>query len=247
MELIMDLHKKYGARAYKFKIAQTMGRNSDVWPNRTEETIPYIRREVDQRLGRDVELTVDSNGGYEDIEHAAPIAKLLSEHRYTWFEEPVPFWNYSGTKQMEDLGLLKIAAGENEYRWDEFEAMINSNTVSIIQPDLGYAGGFSQALRVARLAATKGIVVDPHSPDLSMTEFFSLHLLAAVPNPGPFLEYGCTDESTPTNVFVAGIQVQNGTVKVPQVPGWGVKILDSWLQASSSAIYPPEVQASLIV
>jgi len=240
MELIMQLHDKYGARAYKFKIAQTMGRNSDVWPNRTEETIPYIRREVDRRLGRDIELTVDANGGYTDAEHAESIARLLKEYRYTWFEEPVPFWNYSETNRVEKSGLIHVAAGENEYRWGEFESLLNRQVVDIVQPDFGYAGGFSQALRVARLSETKGIKVDPHSPDLSMTEFFSLHFLGAIPNPGPFLEYGCTDQSTPTDVFVEGIKVINGTVGVPQVPGWGVQILDSWLRHSSSAVYPPE-------
>lgn len=246
MELIMDLHKRFGARGYKAKVAQTMGRNAEVTPNRTEELIPYIRREVDRRLGKDVTLTIDANGGYEDVQHATRIAKLCAENGYEWFEEPVPFWNYIGTKQIQDLGLVKIAAGENEYRWDEFEAMLNDGVVSIVQPDLGYAGGFSQALRVARLAATKGIKVDPHSPDLSMTEFFSLHLMAAVPNPGPALEYGCTDASTPTNVFVKGIEVVNGTVEVPQKHGWGVQIRDSWLLGSSSAVYPDNSRTVLI-
>eukprot|EP00441_Pelagodinium_beii_P023870 CAMPEP_0197673552 /NCGR_PEP_ID=MMETSP1338-20131121/81176_1 /TAXON_ID=43686 ORGANISM="Pelagodinium beii, Strain RCC1491" /NCGR_SAMPLE_ID=MMETSP1338 /ASSEMBLY_ACC=CAM_ASM_000754 /LENGTH=384 /DNA_ID=CAMNT_0043253819 /DNA_START=40 /DNA_END=1194 /DNA_ORIENTATION=+ len=238
VDLIRGLHTKFGARSYKFKISTTMGHNVDVWPNRTEMVIPFVRQQVDKYLGPNISLTVDANGGY-DPAHAQHIAGLLQEHGYEWFEEPVPFWNYQGTKTMHDLGFVKIAAGENEYRAEVLEMAVLAGTVNIVQPDLGYIGGFSNALHLAKAAATVKVLVDPHSPDLSMTEFFSLHLLLAVPNPGPFLEYGCTDESTPTDVFEQGIQVVNGRTALPPGPGWGVKVRDSWLKDAASTRYPP--------
>ncbi|KAK3264558.1 hypothetical protein CYMTET_26710 [Cymbomonas tetramitiformis] len=238
IDLIVSLRKETGVSAFKYKIARTMGRNTDVYPGRTEEVIPLVRKEIDKLCGPGVKLMVDANGGYEQAGTAGAIAKLMQGYNYEWFEEPVPFWNYTETKKVKELGVVRIAAGENEYRADNLDLMIDSGIVDIVQPDFGYAGGFSQVLRVAQRAAMKGIKIDPHSPDRSMTEFFSAHLMAAVSNAGPFLEYGCVDRSTPGGVFEDPIVIRNGTISVPKAPGWGVQLTEKWLNQSSSIVYP---------
>ena len=70
---------KYGVRAFKFQIANRMGADVDIKPNRTEELIPLAR----QQLGPDITLMVDANGGYDNYSHASRISKLLIEHNYT--------------------------------------------------------------------------------------------------------------------------------------------------------------------
>jgi len=239
--LVSQLHTDYRINKFKYKIGLTMGQNGDVSVNKTEDEIPYIRAELAKKFGvGTIALIVDANGGYTDPAHARHIAALLGDNGYEWFEEPVPFWDYAGTKAMKDLGLLKIAAGENEYRIDMFERMLAEKTVDIVQPDFGYAGGFSNVLHVADVAAANGIVVDPHSPDKSMTEFFSLHLLGAISNAGPALEYGCVDPTDISKtVFKSPIAItRNGTVEIPTGLGWGVEILDSWLNQAVAQTYP---------
>jgi len=241
IDLIANLHTQLEVDTFKYKIAETMGNNADVTPNKTILEIPYIRKALDVKFGAGrIKLIVDANGGYSDAEHAKPAAVLLGEHHYEWFEEPVPFWNIEQTKVVKKFGVVPVAAGENEYRMDMFERIINQRVVDIVQPDFGYAGGFSNALKIADLAAKQGIVVDPHSPDKSMTEFFSLHFLGAISNPGPALEYGCVDPTDiAAKVFQRPIQIKNATVPVPrEAAGWGVEILDSWLQHASTLTYP---------
>lgn len=165
--------------------------------------------------------------------HAAPPA-----------QEPVPFWDTVSTRAVKALGKVRVAAGENEYRMDIFQRMLapQSASVDIVQPDFGYAGGFSNALRVAKWAAEAGVVTDPHSPDKSMTEFFATHLLGAIPNPGPALEYGCVDPTDISRqVFVEPLEISaNGTVRVPLArAGWGVEIKPSWLEAATARSFPP--------
>lgn len=188
-------------------------------------------------------LIVDANGGYSDAVHAKPVAALLAQMGgYEWFEEPVPFWEYDTTRQVKQFGLIPIAAGENEYRMDVFERMLLRGTVDIVQPDFGYVGGFTNALKVAQIANGVGVRVDPHSPDKSMTEYFSLHLLGAIPNPGPALEFGCVDPTDISKtVFVDPILVSQGKAQVPQGLGWGVQLLKSWLKRATSQSYPPSL------
>lgn len=70
---------KFGVKAFKFQIANRMGADVDIKPNRTEELIPLARQE----LGPDIKLMVDANGGYDNYSHASRISKLLIEHNYT--------------------------------------------------------------------------------------------------------------------------------------------------------------------
>lgn len=237
-KLIVQLHEKYGASGYKLKIANMMGRNTDFYPNRTHEVIPQVRAALEQRLGPGIRLMVDANGGYEDLRHVAEVAQSLNRSDYFWFEEPVPFWNYELTKQARDLGLVRIAGGENEYRESLLENAVMRRQVDVVQPDFGYVGGFSVALRIAQLAGRHGVGFDPHSPDLSLTEFFSLHLMGVMANNDTLFEYGCTDGSTPFDIFEQGIQVSGGAAPVPSRAGWGAVVREEWLSHAERRHYP---------
>lgn len=237
-KLILQLHAKYGATGYKLKVANIMGRNTDFYPNRTIQVIPQVRAALEQQLGPGIRLMVDANGGYEDLRHVTEVAQILNRSDYFWFEEPVPFWNYDLTKQVRDLGLVRIAGGENEYRESLLEHAVTHRQVDIVQPDFGYVGGFSVALRIAQLAARHGVGFDPHSPDLSLTEFFSVHLMGVMANDDTLFEYGCTDGSTPLDIFEQGLQASGGSAPVPTGVGWGVAVQEAWLSRAEQRVYP---------
>jgi L-alanine-DL-glutamate epimerase-like enolase superfamily enzyme len=155
---------KYGVKAFKFQIAQRMGGDRDIKPNRTEELIPLAR----QQLGPDVTLMVDANGGYDNFTHASQVAQLLIEHNYTWFEEPFPFWDYDQVAALakEVNPSLGLALGEQEYRLDVWER--NIKAMNYAQPDVHYIGGVSRTLRVAKMSIAANTTFVPHSPNPSM-------------------------------------------------------------------------------
>ena len=97
-----SLIKDWGINQFKFKIAQRMGNNTDVWPNRTEEVIVTIR----EMVGDDITLIVDANGGYTEWKYIESVAKLLNQYNYIWFEEPVPVCSYIYNSQTRFLTLL---------------------------------------------------------------------------------------------------------------------------------------------
>merc|ERR1712216_777929 len=96
----------------------------------------------------------------------------------------------------------------------------------------------SVLLKIALMAQNLGIEFDPHSPDLSLTEFFSVHLMGAVADDNTMYEFGCTDKSTPTDIFVQNLPAVNGSTQVPAGPGWGVDIRPSWLEHAERLSYP---------
>lgn len=218
---------EYGVKAFKFQIANRMGADVDIKPNRTEELIPLAR----QQLGPDITLMVDANGGFDNYSHASRISKLLIEHNYTWFEEPFPYWEYdlaSNLLQEVRPQGLGIALGEQEYRLDVWER--NIHAMQYAQPDVHYIGGFSRTLRVAKMSISANTTLVPHSPNPCMVDVFALTLMAAAPNAYKYMEFDAINTRHPPsgNQFFAEkvfeLDKTDGTMAVPQGPGWGVTL-----------------------
>ena len=69
----------------------------------------------------------------------------------------------------------------------------------------------------------------PHSANVSMVSVFTLHLLGAIPNSGPYMEFSI--ESTPwaSDLYHPALEVRDGHVAIPEGPGWGVTVNPAWL------------------
>jgi L-alanine-DL-glutamate epimerase-like enolase superfamily enzyme len=96
-----------------------------------------------------------------------------------------------------------------------------------------YMGGLWRTLQVTEAAARAGLPCTPHSANLSLVTVATLHLLAAIPNAGQYLELSI--EGADYYPWQAGLfrgdpfVVTDGHVCVPDEPGWGVEIEPEWL------------------
>lgn len=84
-------------------------------------------------------------------------------------------------------------------------------------------------MRVAAMAESAGLPCVPHSANLSLVTVFTLHLLAAIPNAGPHLEFSIEPTSWAEGMYEPLLEVCDGQVAVPAGPGWGVAINPEWL------------------
>ena len=108
--------------------------------------------------------------------------------------------------------------------------MIAMHAVDVVQPDVCYAGGFTAARRVGEMAAAAGLRCQPHSANRSMLLVFALHLYAAIPNPGPFVEYAVHPSPEDDALLAIPLVPQDGHLRLPERPGWGVEISPAWLR-----------------
>jgi L-alanine-DL-glutamate epimerase-like enolase superfamily enzyme len=110
--------------------------------------------------------------------------------------------------------------------------MINARAFDIVQPDICYVGGLTRALRVAAMANEAGLPCVPHSANLSLVTVFSLHMMGAIENAGPYVEFsieGLDYYPWQEGLFNPALEVCNGKVQIPDGPGWGVEINPVWL------------------
>jgi L-alanine-DL-glutamate epimerase-like enolase superfamily enzyme len=217
------LRAEKGFGAFKIRVGESCGHDADAWPGRTEEIIPAVR----EALGGDVALMADGNSCYT-VERAIEVGRMLEDNGYCHFEEPCPYWELEWTARVAQELAIDVAGGEQDVDLAQWRRMVRMHVVDIVQPDICYVGGLTRALGVARIAQETGMRCVPHSANLSLVTLFTLHMMAAIPNAGPYVEFSI-EENWLRELFEPVLSVSEGMVEVPCGPGWGVTVNSEWL------------------
>ena len=221
------LRDKHGYTAFKFRIGKECGRDEDQWPGRTETIVPLIRK----TLGDKATLLVDANSCYTP-KKAIEVGRMLEDHGIAHMEEPCPYWEYGWTKQVTDALNLDVTGGEQDCDLALWRMAIDMRATDVMQPDICYLGGITRTLMVSDWAAKAGLPITPHAANQSLVTVFTLHLMGAIPNAGPYVEYSIEGpDYYPWEVGLIRnpLTAVDGKVQIPQGPGWGVEISPEWL------------------
>jgi len=230
-ERLVRLRDSKGFRAFKVRVGKVCGHDQDQWPGRTEALIPAIRKAV----GDDVSLLVDGNSCYTSHK-AIEVGKMLEDYNYCHFEEPCPYWELEWTAKVTAALKVPVAGGEQDNELAQWRRMIRMHAVDIVQPDILYVGGLTRALRVAAAAGRANLPCVPHSANLAMVTVFTVHMLGAIPNAGPYVEFSIEPTGWTKDLYHPPLEVRDGRVVIPDGPGWGVKVNPEWLAAAKRQI-----------
>jgi L-alanine-DL-glutamate epimerase-like enolase superfamily enzyme len=228
---IARLRDSQGFEAFKIRVGKTMGHNEDEWPGRTEAILPTVR----QAVGDDVMLLADANSCYTP-DKAIEVGQMMQEHGYYFFEEPCPFWQFEWTAEVNAALDMHVAGGEQDNNLAQWRRMLTMDAVDIAQPDVCYLGGVSRTLKVAEMAEATGKRCVPHSANRSLLTVFSMHILAAIPNPAPHLEYSIEEVDWVKGIYEPMPEIVDGQASFPDGPGWGVRIRPEWLQRAEQQV-----------
>ncbi|MEM9048637.1 MAG: mandelate racemase/muconate lactonizing enzyme family protein [Pseudomonadota bacterium] len=230
-ERLTRLAGEQGFTAFKVRAGAEVGRGRDEWPGRTEEIIPTMRRALPEAA-----LMIDANSCYAPP-RAIEIGRMLEGEGYAHFEEPCPYWELEQTAEVTRALSIDVAGGEQDCDLPIWARMIEMRAVDIAQPDICYLGGIARTLRVVRLAQAAGLPVTPHCANLSMVTLFTMHLLRAIPNAGPYLEFSIEGPDYypwQEGLFVASpYAIADGHATVTDAPGWGAEPHPDWLARSA--------------
>jgi L-alanine-DL-glutamate epimerase-like enolase superfamily enzyme len=234
---LLRLRDELGYDAFKFRIGKESGHDEDEWPGRTEAVVPAVSR----ALGDDAELLVDANSCYSPAK-AIEVGHMLEDFGVRHYEEPCPYWHYEWTAEVtRALAPLRInvAGGEQDCSLTTWRRIIDCRAFDIVQPDVCYVGGLTRALHVARMAAAAGLCCVPHSANLTLVTVFALHMMGAIENAGPYVEYSIEPLAYypwQEGIFSPALQVQDGRVQIPEAPGWGVEVNPTWLERAARQV-----------
>jgi L-alanine-DL-glutamate epimerase-like enolase superfamily enzyme len=227
------LRDSMGITAFKVRLGVPTGHNRDAAPGRSEKIIPTMRAAV----GPATHLMADANSCYTP-DRAIAFGRRLEDQNYLFFEEPCPYWELEWTQEVTSALSIPVAGGEQDNDMAQWRRMIRMGAVDIFQPDPCYVGGFTRMLRVAQMAQVAGRSIEPHSANLSLVTVFCQHLLLAIPNAAPHLEFSIEFDSGLTRqareMFSPALTIRNGKSAIPaEGPGWGVTINPAWLAGAT--------------
>jgi L-alanine-DL-glutamate epimerase-like enolase superfamily enzyme len=186
---------------------------------------------VRQAFGDDIEIMVDANTGYalDDVWRVMP---ALEDNHVLWLEEPFPAHDERSYEVACGFGKVPLAAGENHFTRFEFNRVIEKGAIRILQPDLSKTGGITEALRIAAMASSHKLPINPHTSATGLNMAASIHFLAAIDNGGWF-EADVAKENLFRDALTSRPDRLDpiGCVHPPEGPGLGIEIDETFLKS----------------
>ncbi len=194
------------------------------------EIVAAVRRAV----GWDISLCIDHFGhGAMTAKEVIRLGKVLEPYGLAWMEDPMPWWDIEGHKQVTDAIEVPTAAGEELYLWDGFRQLIETRAVDILHPDLLTAGGMLETKKIADYGERYGLPTALHFAGSPIAFMANLHTAAAIPSFVGLEHHGL--DLPFWRGLVKGLPeplMEGGFVAVPQAPGLGVDLDYAGIEAN---------------
>ncbi|MEA2516100.1 MAG: L-rhamnonate dehydratase [Thermomicrobiales bacterium] len=184
------------------------------------EMVAKAREEV----GPDFDLMLDCYMAL-DVPYTIDLANAVRPYRVRWIEEALPPDDYDGHARVKAAcPWQRFTTGEHEYTRYGFRELIMRSCIDMLQPDLTWVGGVTEARKIAGMAAAFDIPVVPHGSGV-----FSSHFQMAFANT-PFQEVLAMSpdgmEIVPLwgDLFSGDPLPERGQIRPPDRPGWGITL-----------------------
>lgn len=178
-------------------------------------------------LGPDLDLMIDVGYRWTHAPEAVRFVRRIEDDGLYFLETPLATDNVSSYAELARAVDTPIALGEFLSSRFEFMEYVRSGGVDVLQPDVGRAGGLTEAMRIAQLAADHGLKVVPHGWKTMISVAALIHYSAAVPN-CPYIEFPDPDlvNAKELRNHLAGPEAAlcGGRFRLPTAPGLGVEL-----------------------
>src|SRR3954447_2943441 len=197
-----------------------------------EEGVAKVRA-VRDAIGPEIELMVDAHGRLSpsvSVRASATLAPL----GITFLEEPTLPGNDAALLRVARKSAVPIAVGERHYTRRDYDELLGSRAIAVLQPDIIQSGGIAEARKIAAMAEMHFVAVAPHNPWSWVNTVASLHLDTVLPN---FLMQEVIAEPEPWKdavVINPPRMDEEGFFAMPSAPGLGIT-----LDLEAAKLFPP--------
>ncbi|TME96373.1 MAG: mandelate racemase/muconate lactonizing protein [Chloroflexi bacterium] len=178
-------------------------------------------------IGDEVDLMLDCWMSW-DVPYTVAMAERLEDYEPRWLEEPVLPDKIESYAAIRRQVRVPISGGEHEYtRWG-LKALMDAEAVDVLQPDIYWAGGITEMLKICALASTYDLPVIPHGHSTPA----SAHLIASQPTSVcPLLEYLIKWNEIHQFFLKTPLKPERGVVHIPETPGLGMDLDEAKIES----------------
>lgn len=215
-----DLAKEMGFWGAKFPLPYGPA-NGDKGMRENIATVKKWREAV----GPDFPIMIDCYMSLT-LPYAIELARKCEPYNVKWIEEALPPDDYEGYSELKKaVKTTLLTTGEHEYTRYGFRTLLEKKCADVLQPDITWCGGMTEARRIVALAAAYDIPIIPHGSSI-----YSYHLQICFPN-CPMAEFLVMSPKADSivsyfgNLFTDEPLPKDGYVELPHdKPGFGVTL-----------------------
>jgi galactonate dehydratase len=188
-------------------------------------------RAIREAVGDDVDLIIECHGRY-DPDHAIKLAKLVEDDHPLYIEDPIRHENPAALAQVRAQSPVPLATGERLHsRW-EFREVIVNQYVDYVRPDVCWAGGISEMMKIAALAGVYYVNLVPHNTQGPIGSAATLHAAFAIDNVA-LVEAPFAGLRRGESIAGPWPVVEQGYALPPPGPGLGVELDESAIKEAA--------------
>jgi len=216
-----------GYDALKFSPVQ-WGRGSTTSRRELDCALDVVEA-VAESVPSHVELLVEGHKRLS-TDKAVTAARRLERFDPGFYEEPVPA-DVEPLRRVAEQSPVPIATGESFVTHRGFADLLSRSDIRVVQPDVGRAGGITELLKIANMAAAERVGFAPHNAAGPVMTHAAVHVGAA--SPAFMIQETFEAAFHPDwseELLVDPLDIGDGTIAVPDRPGLGVELDETVLE-----------------
>ena len=187
-------------------------------------------------VGDDIELALDFGYRWRDWHDAAALMRRIEDLDILFAEAPLWHDDLHGHARLAAISPVRIGGAEFATgRW-EIRDWLEHGGVSLVQPGVSRAGGFTELVRIAELCEMYGATLIPHSFATGITDTCNFHLQAASLTV-PMVEFR-SSRLGPSRLRTELVKpaeptIVEGYIELPTKPGLGIDLNEAFVASYS--------------
>lgn len=168
-----------------------------------------------ETLGDDDDIMLDCWQSM-DVNYVIKLAERIEDLSPRWLEECAMPDRIDSYRKIREATNIPLSGAEHHYtRWGMKE-FIDAEALDILQPDIYWAGGLSEVLKIAALATTYDLITIPHGHSTNAGIHFSV---SQSPIHTPYQEYLVKWNTIHQHFLKDAVNPENGSIEAPSGVG----------------------------
>ncbi|MBJ81694.1 MAG: mandelate racemase/muconate lactonizing protein [Acidimicrobiaceae bacterium] len=156
-----------------------------------------------------------------DVNYVIRLAEAIEDFRPRWLEECAMPDRIDSYRKIKEATNIPLSGAEHHYtRWG-MKQFIDAEALDILQPDIYWAGGMSEVLKIAALATSADLITIPHGHSTNAGIHFSV---SQSPIHTPYQEYLVKWNTIHQHFLKDPIKPVNGSIKAPSSVGMSMEL-----------------------